>query len=85
VARVATVKKEVSPAELIVARFGGVRPLGRLLNIDPSAISKWISRGGRIPNNRGGRKEEMHRALLTLAEKRKVKLTAEELIYGGVP
>jgi hypothetical protein len=82
---VATVKKEVSPAKLVAARFGGIRPLGRLLDIDPSAISKWISRGGSIPNSRRGRKEDMHRSLLALAEKQKVKLTAEELIYGGVP
>lgn len=69
---------KLSPARLVAERFGGIRPLGRLLGVDPSAISKWISRGGHIPST-----SDTHKRLLTLAKKNKIKLTAEELTFGG--
>ncbi len=80
-------KKMLTPAELVVARFGGVRPLGRLLDKDPSAISKWIVRGGKIPNSSrngvGERSSDTHKRLLDLAKKNRIKLTIEELTFGG--
>ena len=43
-------------------------------------VAKWISMGGHIPNQNG-----THQALLALAAKHGVKLSAEEIIYGGNP
>lgn len=74
---------QLTPAELVVARFGGVRKLGRMLHIDPSSISKWIARGGKIPNSSRPDGNDTHQGLLELAKKEGVKLTAEELIQGG--
>lgn len=76
-------KVKLTPAELVVARFGGVRELGRLLEQDPSSISKWIERGGRIPDTTRCHEEGTHRRLLLLAKMMRVELTSEELIFGG--
>lgn len=74
--------RKLTPANLVVARFGvGIRGLGRLLEQDPSSISKWIVREGKIPNS--SRKGDTHKRLLELARKRKIPLTADELINGG--
>jgi hypothetical protein len=72
---------KLSPARLVATRFGGIRPLARLLDQDPSSISKWIARGGKIPNS--SRHGDTHKRLLALAKKERVKLTAEELTFGG--
>lgn len=74
--------QKLSPARLVAARFGGIRPLGRELGIDPSSISKWIKRGGKIPN-RSTQEGDTHQRLLVLAKKKKIKLTLEELTFGG--
>lgn len=74
---------QLTPAALVVARFGGVRKLGRMLDIDPSSISKWIARGGKIPNSSREDGRDTHQGLLELAKKEGVRLTAEELIQGG--
>lgn len=79
--KVTTVK--LSPARLVANRFGGIRPLAKLLDQDPSSISKWISRGGKIPNS--SRHGDTHKRLLALAKQKKVKLTVEELTFGGEP
>lgn len=73
--------KLLTPAELVVKRFGGIRPLGRLLGRDPSSISKWIARGGGIPNRASGK--DTHKQLLDLAKEKKIQLTAHELTFGG--
>lgn len=70
-------QKPLTPAALAAARFGGVRKLGRLLGAE-LRVGQWISRGGDIPSQNG-----QHRALLALAEKHGVKLTADEIINGG--
>jgi hypothetical protein len=74
--------KKLTPAQLAAQRFGGIRPLGRLLGIDPSAISKWIARGGDIPNRASGN-TNTHKRLLELAKEHGVKLTVQELTFGG--
>lgn len=71
--------ERLPPAKLAALRFGGVRKLGRLLGSE-FIVSKWISRGGDIPNENG-----RHRQLLELAGSSGVKLTAEEIITGGMP
>lgn len=71
----------MNPAELVISRFGGVRPLARLLGLDHSSISRWTKKkprglGGLIPSR-------LHGPLLDLAATQKVALTAEELIRGN--
>jgi len=77
--------RKMTPANLVVARAGGIRPLARLLEMDPSAIAKWINRGGRIPNSTRSGRESTHKRLLDLSKKHRWHLTAEELTFGGEP
>lgn len=70
----------MSPAELVINRFNGVRPLARLLDVDHSSVVRWPQPkprglGGTIPSRH-------HAKLLELAKAHKIKLTASELIYG---
>jgi hypothetical protein len=79
-------KKKLTPAELVIRRFGGVRPLARELDKSPSTISLWRSRhSGKIPNRSEtlGDPKGTHIRLLELAKKRDIPLTADELINGG--
>lgn len=70
------------PADIVIFRFGGVRPLARLLGKDPSTIHRW-----RMPAEKGGlagRVPSMSQArLLDLAREQGVTLTPEELISGS--
>lgn len=56
----------------IVAKFGGTRAMGRALGIDHSLISRWCKRG-RVPAHR-------QQAVMAAARKRKLRITAGELI-----
>ena len=38
-----------TPLQVVIEEFGGVRALGRAIQKDPSAISKWAKRHGCIP------------------------------------
>ncbi len=81
-----TKKKPIlTPAELVIVRFGGVRPLSRLLGMSPSTVCTWKTRNmGKIPNtSENGDARGTHLRLLDLAKERKIQLTANELIYGG--
>jgi hypothetical protein len=72
-----------TPAEIVIERFGGVRPLARLLKVAHTSVARWplpkIKRGsgGLVPS-------QYHRRLLDLAADRGVKLSTTELIYGSV-
>lgn len=74
----------MTPADIVIARFDGVRPLARLLGKDPSTIHRWkmpASKGGldgRVPS-------QVQLRLLELAQERGVALTAAELINGDQP
>lgn len=71
----------MTPADIVITRFGGVRPLARLLGKDPSTIHRWkmpASKGGlngRVPSS-------VQLPLLELARQRGIALTADELING---
>lgn len=49
------IKHEQQPARYVVERLGGVRQVARILDINPSTISRWMmpsdakGTGGRIP------------------------------------
>lgn len=72
----------MSPADIVIARFDGVRPLARLLGKDPSTIHRW-----RMPAAKGGLDGRVPSAvqarLMGIAKERGVVLTAEELINGS--
>jgi len=76
-----------SPGALVIKRFGGIRPLARKLTeagmrTDPSSVARWkksrgmLGTGGQIPS-------KYHGALLDLAKRENIYLTAEELIRGS--
>lgn len=68
----------LDPANRVIQKFGGVRPLARLMDVHPSLVSRWQCEkpsgcGGLIPS-------KYHRDLLALAKRQKVTLSAEDLI-----
>lgn len=71
----------MTPADIVIARFEGVRPLARLLKKDPSTIHRW-----RMPADKGGLDGRVPSAvqvkLMELARERGIALTADELING---
>lgn len=71
-----------TPADVVISKFGGVRPLARLLEKDPSTIHRW-----RMPAARGGLDGRVpsvaQQRLLELARERGISLTADELINGA--
>lgn len=75
-------QKTTTPAQLVINRFGGVRALARKLEVYPSTVSRWAAEegkkgtGGQIPGR-------YHVALLDMAKKENIYLTAEELIRGS--
>lgn len=72
----------LTPAELVVRRFGGTRRLARLMGRHASTISRWT-----LPKDRGGTggliPSGEQRALLALAAQHDIELSASELILGG--
>lgn len=66
--------KLLNPAEYTILVFGGCTPISRLLNLDRTAVFKWKSYQG-VPRKH-------HIELLTLAEKNKIDLTAQDLVQG---
>jgi hypothetical protein len=66
------------PATTLIARFGSVSELARVLQIDKSTVSRWQvdaqhgGTGGRIP-------QKYWPVLLSTARKRKIKLTLRDL------
>ena len=71
-----------SPADIVISRFNGVRPLARLLGKDPSTIHRW-----RQPADRGGLDGRVPSAvqvrLLELARERGIELTPADLVLGS--
>jgi hypothetical protein len=72
----------MTPARLVIARFGGVRPLARLMGLAPGTVCRWAlpkqQRGsdGLIPVRH-------HLKLLGLAKVHDKSLTLEELCFGN--
>jgi hypothetical protein len=71
----------MSPAELVIKRFGGARALARLLNQHHTSVVRWPhpkprGLGGLVPSGH-------HKTLLELAAREGVPLSAEELIIGS--
>lgn len=72
----------MTPADIVISRFGGVRPLARLLGKDPSTIHRW-----KQPAEKGGLDGRVPSAvqvrLLELAAEQGVELTPTELVLGS--
>lgn len=64
----------MSPSEYAVKVFGGVLKLSRVVDRHPVSVYRWLDRGN-IPSS-------LMPAILTEAKKRKLKITAEDLIFG---
>lgn len=75
------------PADLVIARFGGIRPLARKLNklyaekgeplMHHSSVIYWRRRNGHLPTER-------QKDLQELAKRERVKLTSDEILNGGM-
>jgi hypothetical protein len=68
-----------TPAALVVHRFGGCRALAKLLQISPSAVSRWNK-----PRSEGGTDglipSRKQHAILQAARDKGLDLTADDLI-----
>jgi len=73
----------MKPAEYLISTMGGVRPTARALGRAPSTVSKW--RKSRKEGGTGGQIPTMLQPkILKLAAKKKLPITARDLIYGRV-
>lgn len=71
----------MTPAEWVIAQFGGVRATARAIALTPSAVSKWqtyVNKNGEV----GGVPRSSHVKILKLAVKLNLDVTAEDLIHG---
>ena len=73
---------KMSPAEYVIALFGGVRPLSRIINKSPSAISMWRKNRRIHSNGKGCIPSSSHLVILKEAKKYKLDITPDDLIYG---
>lgn len=64
----------IPPSQLVVSVFGGVRPAARLLNCEPSTVSRW-NKTGLVPAH-------FQRKVLHVAWEKGVDLTAHDLVFG---
>jgi hypothetical protein len=66
----------MTPAQVVVKTFDGVRATARILNVSPGAVSRWQTlRHGRVPNRH-------HITLLEEAKAQGKRLTERDLIRG---
>ena len=85
-----------TPAETVIQAFGGVRPLAKLLDLNPSSVCRWArpaplraktrrySATGRPGTSGfGSIPSPLHRRILELARQENISLTADHLIYGS--
>lgn len=79
----ARMKQTLTPAQLVIQTFGGVRATARRLGKTPGAVCKWAlpiekqGTGGRIPSNARAK-------ILEIVKKEKIQLSSHELDYGRV-
>jgi hypothetical protein len=64
----------ITPVEIAIAEFGGVRKLARALNRDPAAVSRW-KKQGTVPTT-------VQKMLLTTAWDLGIKISAHDIIFG---
>ena len=64
----------MTPVEICIGEFGGVRKLAKAMGIDPAAVSRWKKRGT-VPSY-------IQKRLLDVARERGLSISADELIFG---
>lgn len=64
----------MTPVQLAIQSFGGVRRLAKAIDRDPAAVSRW-QRSGIVPS-------AAQRKLLETAWERGIELTAHDIIFG---
>lgn len=64
----------LTPVDLAISLFGGVRRLARAIGRDPAAVSRW-KRSGTVPSS-------VQRKLLQSAWDRGIELSAHDIIFG---
>lgn len=71
---------ELTPADKVIAAFGGVRETARIVGRSPSSVARWRlpkersgTTGGRIPGN-------LQQKILDYAKEHGIKITAGDLI-----
>lgn len=64
----------IPPSQLVVSAFGGVRPAARVLECEPSTISRW-GRTGLVPAH-------FQKLVLSKAWEHGIDLTAHDIIFG---
>lgn len=70
----------MTPLEYVKFLFGGVRPVARVLNIEPGNVVGWTKR--KNVAERGQIPSKYHVRLLEEAKNRNLELTPDQLIYG---
>lgn len=64
----------LTPVDICIKEFGGVRKLAKAMGIDPAAVSRWKKRGT-VP-------AYIQKKLLIDAKQKGYAITAEDLIFG---
>lgn len=72
----------MTPAEVVIKEFGGIRELARALEIHPSSVWQW-----KQPRNSGRGRDglipsDFHETILNLAKLRQVTVTPTDLVLG---
>ena len=68
----------LSPAALLIQKFGSQTKLADALGVRPSTIAHWVKRNGRVPSGK-------QREVLQAASKANIHLTPAELVLGSKP
>jgi hypothetical protein len=70
---------QLSPAREVIAKLGGVRATARVLQLNPSAVSRWMMPAER--RGTGGSIPQRHwPALIAYAKKERVKLALRDFV-----
>lgn len=65
---------KLTPVDICIKAFGGVRKLAKAMGIDPAAVSRWKKRGT-VP-------AYIQKKLLTIAKAQGLDINADDLIFG---
>jgi hypothetical protein len=67
-------KTHITPVDLAIDMFGGVRKLAKSIGRDPAAVSRW-RKSGLVPT-------QVQRKVLSAALERDIAITAHDIVYG---
>lgn len=67
-------KTHITPVDLAIDMFGGVRKLAKCIGRDPAAVSRW-RKSGLVPT-------QVQRKVLDAATERDINITAHDIVYG---